>query len=189
MKPKKIKKIATEDEEVAELAELPINTMNESVVPVCDATESSVLSNELDVESVGDENKKMRAPKDISLLQVIVPEPEKLTCAVHELYKGKAPRLIIRNLVLENFKSYAGRKEIGPFHKCFSSVVGPNGSGKSNVVDSLLFVFGFRTNKLRLNKISELIHNSHEFPDLEKATVEVHFCLIIDTVRSLSISY
>ena len=32
------------------------------------------------------------------------------------------------NQVLENFKSYAGEKEIGPFHKCFSSVVGPNGS-------------------------------------------------------------
>jgi DNA repair ATPase RecN len=61
---------------------------------------------------------------------------------------------------LENFKSYAGVKEIGPFHKCFSAVVGPNGSGKSNVIDAMLFVFGKRAKKLRLNKVSELIHQS-----------------------------
>jgi hypothetical protein len=34
------------------------------------------------------------------------------------------PRLIMTSMVLENFKSYAGRQEIGPFHKCFSSIVG-----------------------------------------------------------------
>lgn len=47
------------------------------------------------------------------------------------------PRLMITKMVLENFKSYAGLKEIGPFHKCFSSIVGPNGSGKSNVIDAI----------------------------------------------------
>ena len=56
---------------------------------------------------------------------------------------------------LINFKSYAGTKTIGPFHKRFSSVVGPNGSGKSNVIDAMLFVFGKRAKKLRLNKVSE----------------------------------
>ena len=35
------------------------------------------------------------------------------------------------------------------FYNCnvlqnFSAIIGPNGSGKSNVIDSLLFVFGFR---------------------------------------------
>jgi chromosome segregation ATPase len=30
----------------------------------------------------------------------------------------------------------------------FTSIVGPNGSGKSNVIDSMLFVFGFRANKM-----------------------------------------
>ena len=34
------------------------------------------------------------------------------------------PRLMILKMVLENFKSYGGVKEIGPFHKCLSSVVG-----------------------------------------------------------------
>ncbi|KAF2129927.1 condensin subunit Cut3 [Dothidotthia symphoricarpi CBS 119687] len=84
-------------------------------------------------------------------------------------------RTVITWLVLTNFKSYAGRQEVGPFHASFSSVVGPNGSGKSNVIDSLLFVFGFRASKMRQGKISALIHNSAAFPDLEYCEVEVHF--------------
>eukprot|EP00939_MAST-03C_sp_MAST-3C-sp1_P003720 g3720.t1 len=39
---------------------------------------------------------------------------------------------MISHMKLVNFKSYAGTKIIGPFHKKFSAVVGPNGSGKSN---------------------------------------------------------
>ena len=85
--------------------------------------------------------------------------------------------------MLENFKSYAGVKEIGPFHKCFSAVVGPNGSGKSNVIDAMLFVFGKRAKKLRLNKVSELIHKSDAVKDdpPEYARVSVYFQEIIDT--------
>ena len=64
------------------------------------------------------------------------------------------PRLMIKSMILENFKSYAGPQEIGPFDKNMSSVVGPNGSGKSNVIDAMLFVFGKRAKKLRLNKAS-----------------------------------
>jgi structural maintenance of chromosome 4 len=87
-------------------------------------------------------------------------------------------RLMITKMVLENFKSYAGVQEIGPFHKRFSSIVGPNGSGKSNVIDALLFVFGKRAKQLRLNKVSELIHKSSGFPNLEYAKVMVYFQLI-----------
>jgi structural maintenance of chromosome 4 len=92
-------------------------------------------------------------------------------------------RLMITQMVLENFKSYAGIKTIGPFHKCFSSVVGPNGSGKSNVIDAMLFVFGKRAKKLRLNKVSELIHSSAAYKDepLEFARVSVYFQEIRDT--------
>jgi hypothetical protein len=72
-------------------------------------------------------------------------------------YEG---RLVLTKMVLENFKSYGGVKEIGPFHSSMSAVVGPNGSGKSNVIDALLFVFGKRASKLRLKKVSELIHKS-----------------------------
>jgi len=51
---------------------------------------------------------------------------------------------MISKIELENFKSYCGRKVIGPLHKNFTAVVGPNGSGKSNCIESLLFVFGKR---------------------------------------------
>ena len=51
-------------------------------------------------------------------------------------------RLVIRDIDVENFKSYFGQHRIGPFHKTFTAVIGPNGSGKSNVIDSMLFVFG-----------------------------------------------
>lgn len=95
---------------------------------------------------------------------------------------GPKARTVIRSLVLMNFKSYAGRQEVGPFHVSFSSVVGPNGSGKSNVIDSLLFVFGFRASKMRQGKISALIHNSAAFPDLDYCEVEVHFQEVMDLV-------
>ncbi|CAK9223237.1 unnamed protein product [Sphagnum troendelagicum] len=90
------------------------------------------------------------------------------------------PRLFIQQMVLENFKSYAGKQFIGPFHKCFSAVVGPNGSGKSNVIDAMLFVFGKRAKQMRLNKVSELIHNSTNHQNLDKAAVSVHFQEIVD---------
>lgn len=77
----------------------------------------------------------------------------------------KNRRLMISMIILENFKSYYGRKEIGPLHKCFSAVVGPNGSGKSNLIESLLFVFGKRANKMRLKKLSELIHSSAKYSE------------------------
>ncbi|KAI9845416.1 MAG: hypothetical protein M1837_004894 [Sclerophora amabilis] len=93
---------------------------------------------------------------------------------------GPKARTVIKYLVLYNFKSYAGRQEVGPFHSSFSSVVGPNGSGKSNVIDSLLFVFGFRASKMRQGKVSALIHNSAAFPNLDYCEVEVHFQEVMD---------
>ncbi|KAG9294199.1 hypothetical protein G9A89_021558 [Geosiphon pyriformis] len=76
--------------------------------------------------------------------------------------------------------SYAGRQEIGPFHKSFTSIVGPNGSGKSNVIDALLFVFGYRAHKMRQGKLSELIHSSQGLENLDNCMVEVHFHEIQD---------
>lgn len=93
-------------------------------------------------------------------------------------------RTVLKYLILQNFKSYAGRQEVGPFHASFSSVVGPNGSGKSNVIDSLLFVFGFRASKMRQGKISALIHNSAEYPNLDHCEVAVHFQEVMDQVSS-----
>ncbi|XP_050230280.1 structural maintenance of chromosomes protein 4-like [Mercurialis annua] len=92
----------------------------------------------------------------------------------------KTPRLFIKEMVMRNFKSYAGEQRVGPFHKSFSAVVGPNGSGKSNVIDAMLFVFGKRAKQMRLNKVSELIHNSTNHQNLDSAGVSVHFQEIID---------
>lgn len=90
------------------------------------------------------------------------------------------PRLAIQRLRLENFKSYGGCIDVGPFHKSFSSIVGPNGSGKSNVIDAMLFVFGRRAKQLRHSKLSELLHNSSTYPNVQSATVTVYFHEIID---------
>lgn len=94
--------------------------------------------------------------------------------------KENTPRLVIQKLVLTNFKSYAGVQEIGPFNASFSAVVGPNGSGKSNVIDSMLFVFGFRALKMRQSKLSELIHNSAGGAKLDFCQVDIHFVHVID---------
>ncbi|NXX51325.1 SMC4 protein, partial [Tricholaema leucomelas] len=91
-----------------------------------------------------------------------------------------APRLMITHIVNQNFKSYAGKKILGPFHKRFSCIIGPNGSGKSNVIDSMLFVFGYRAQKIRSKKLSVLIHNSDEHRDIQSCSVEIHFQKIID---------
>ncbi|KAH9466146.1 hypothetical protein Pst134EA_000021 [Puccinia striiformis f. sp. tritici] len=102
--------------------------------------------------------------------------------ALDDLNRAGEPRLVIDRIVLVNFKSYAGRQVIGPFHKSFSAIVGPNGSGKSNTIDALLFVFGFKATKMRQGKLSELIHNSSASPPggFESCSVEVWFKTIID---------
>jgi structural maintenance of chromosome 4 len=89
-------------------------------------------------------------------------------------------RLMINDIELENFKSYYGKKQIGPLHKNFTAVVGPNGSGKSNCIESLLFVFGKRARQMRLNKLSELIHKSAKHQNVSHATVRVTFNDILD---------
>ncbi|WVQ96218.1 hypothetical protein IAU59_003322 [Kwoniella sp. CBS 9459] len=108
-------------------------------------------------------------PPQINIAPPVAPAPT-----------GPKPRLTIHKLVLVNFKSYAGRQEIGPFHKSFSAIVGPNGSGKSNTIDALLFVFGYRASKMRQGKLSELIHNSAGKEGLENCSVEVWFREIVD---------
>ena len=82
---------------------------------------------------------------------------------------------MITHIENENFKSYYGKQTLGPFHKSFSSIVGPNGSGKSNVIDSMLFVFGYRAQKIRSKKISVLIHDSDTHPDVRSCKVKVFF--------------
>ncbi|KAK2578285.1 hypothetical protein KPH14_007650 [Odynerus spinipes] len=118
-----------------------------------------------------DEEGGVRVDDDI----YIPPPPKK----INDL-SANGPRLMITKIVNENFKSYAGKQVIGPFHKCFTAIVGPNGSGKSNVIDSMLFVFGYRATKIRSKKISVLIHNSSQYPNCTSCTVSIYFHHIID---------
>lgn len=149
-------------------------------IPLGDITSTTINEQALHSNSQKDFTKVkpmdtiLEKPMDIvvrSRSMAVAPTPEP---------SGPKARTVIKYLVLNNFKSYAGRQEVGPFHVSFSSVVGPNGSGKSNVIDSLLFVFGFRASKMRQGKISALIHNSAAFPDLDFCEVEVHFQEVMD---------
>jgi energy-coupling factor transporter ATP-binding protein EcfA2 len=64
----------------------------------------------------------------------------------------------IDRLEVENFKSYRGHQQIGPF-KNFTAIIGPNGSGKSNLMDAISFVLGVRTQQLR-GSLKELLYSS-----------------------------
>jgi len=66
-----------------------------------------------------------------------------------------------------------------------TSIVGANGSGKSNVIDSLLFVFGYRSSKIRSKKVSVLLHKSDKHTDVRQCSVTVHFVHIQDDVMNL----
>lgn len=149
------------------LADITRTAINERAPPA-DSQKASVPVKALDA--------MLEKPMDIVVRSRALAAP-----SIHE-HTGPKSRTVIQYLILTNFKSYAGRQEVGPFHASFSSVVGPNGSGKSNVIDSLLFVFGFRASKMRQGKISALIHNSAAFPSLDACEVEVHFQEVMDLV-------
>lgn len=170
--PKEVPTLSTQiliekEEEIQPLNDVTRTIVNEQAVRPSSQNESVPLKAK---EAV------LEKPMDIVIRSRALPAP-----ILEDI--GPRARTVIKNLILVNFKSYAGRQEVGPFHASFSSVVGPNGSGKSNVIDSLLFVFGFRASKMRQGKISALIHNSAAFPDLEYCEVEVHFQEVMDKVK------
>lgn len=163
--------------------ELHPTSRRQSTAPLADITETTVEATpraqppeqeRSTIEIINPMSTTLEKPMDIVL------KSRSLAMPTMEEPSAPKPRMVITHLVMTNFKSYAGRQIVGPFHVSFSSVVGPNGSGKSNVIDSLLFVFGFRASKMRQGKISALIHNSANFPDLQFCEVEVHFQEILD---------
>ena len=65
--------------------------------------------------------------------------------------------MYIKQLEIDNFKSFANKSEI-PFLKGFTTVSGPNGSGKSNIIDSVLFALGLaNASELRAENLSHFI--------------------------------
>ncbi|CAB3401731.1 unnamed protein product [Caenorhabditis bovis] len=113
-------------------------------------------------------------PEEDLLTGEVPPRPH-----IFENNGDRKDRLMISSIIVNNFKSYYGKSVIGPFHKNFTAIVGPNGSGKSNVIDALLFVFGFRSNRIRSKKVSNLIHKSSK-RECDSCSVTIQFQRIID---------
>lgn len=79
----------------------------------------------------------------------------------------------IQELVVFNFKSFAGKHKIGPFLE-FTAVVGPNGGGKSNIMDAVSFVLGVRSSDLRASNLKDLIYRKES----EKSTDITRTCYV-----------
>lgn len=156
--------------------------------------------------AVSDENMEQQEDDDLNMSDdeeggtrigdIYIPPPVKPYCSTESI----GPRLIITKISNTNFKSYAGEVVLGPFSnvgfkieqfffglnvtlryfQCFHAIIGPNGSGKSNVIDSMLFVFGYRANKIRCKKLSVLLHKSTAHKDIDACKVAVHFSEIVD---------
>lgn len=138
------------------------------------------VSNHSQSENGSDnENEEDEVPNELlnEKLDTIMSKLEQLNIEkeIGEKEKKSDTRVIIDSIELKNFKSYADKKIIGPLHYRFNAVVGPNGSGKSNLMESLLFVFGKRAKKMRLHKLSELIHNSSTKTNCTSAKVTINF--------------
>ncbi|XP_034541562.1 structural maintenance of chromosomes protein 1B [Notolabrus celidotus] len=66
----------------------------------------------------------------------------------------------LKEIEVENFKSWRGKQLVGPFMR-FNCIIGTNGSGKSNVMDALSFAMGERAAFLRVKHLRDLIHGAH----------------------------
>lgn len=137
----------------------------------------TTAANEEDQFDFDDEDHDIEEGGEKVCDDIYIPPPPKPT----GVQDGR--RLVITQIEINNFKSYGQTQILGPFHKCFTSIVGPNGSGKSNVIDAMLFVFGYRAQKLRLKKLSLLIHNSDTYPDCISCSVKVYFAEIYDKIE------
>lgn len=81
---------------------------------------------------------------------------------------------------ITNFKSFRGVHQISGLNKHLTAIVGPNGSGKSNIIDSILFVLGFKARKMRHTILKDLINTGCTYCCVE--LVFNQFCIS----RSLS---
>ncbi|ADM11826.2 chromosome segregation ATPase [Encephalitozoon intestinalis ATCC 50506] len=74
--------------------------------------------------------------------------------------------LRLESITIHNFKSYKGTHVIQGLDPRFTAVVGANGSGKSNIIDSILFVLGFRARRMRHSSMAGLIYSGDGNQDM-----------------------
>lgn len=110
-------------------------------------------------------------------------EKSKKSSAISKTRRSKINKLLsnkndlkLNRLILENFKSFEGRHEIGYFQN-FSVVLGPNGSGKSNIIDAICFALGMKTISLRTKNLKDLIYRKEydEENSAKSSYVELFF--------------
>uniref|UniRef100_A0A5S6QVE9 Structural maintenance of chromosomes protein n=1 Tax=Trichuris muris TaxID=70415 RepID=A0A5S6QVE9_TRIMR len=83
--------------------------------------------------------------------------------------------MFIREIVLENFKSYGKRTVIQDIDPHFNAITGLNGSGKSNILDAVCFALGVSNLKeVRAAHLKDLIHIGSTGPR-DKAIVSLIF--------------
>ncbi|XP_019850315.1 PREDICTED: structural maintenance of chromosomes protein 2-like [Amphimedon queenslandica] len=83
--------------------------------------------------------------------------------------------MFIKSIVIDGFKSYAHRTEVGPFDPQFNAITGLNGSGKSNILDSICFLLGISNlSQVRAGSLQELVYKGGQ-AGVTKATVTITF--------------
>lgn len=83
--------------------------------------------------------------------------------------------MFIEELIVDGFKSYSTRVQVGPFDRQFNAITGLNGSGKSNILDSICFVLGISNlSQVRVGNLSELVYKQGQ-AGVTKASVTVVF--------------
>ncbi|KHJ41826.1 hypothetical protein D918_08041 [Trichuris suis] len=83
--------------------------------------------------------------------------------------------MFIREIVMENFKSYGKRTVIQDIDPHFNAITGLNGSGKSNILDGVCFALGISSlREVRAVNLKDLIHIG-PMGSREKAIVSLVF--------------
>ena len=83
--------------------------------------------------------------------------------------------MYIKDIIIDGFKSYAKRTQVGEFDPEFTAITGLNGSGKSNILDAICFVLGITNlGQVRASNLQDLVYKSGQ-TGITKATVTITF--------------
>ncbi|ELA47023.1 hypothetical protein VCUG_01468 [Vavraia culicis subsp. floridensis] len=98
--------------------------------------------------------------------------------------------LRMNDITLFNFKSYEGRHKINNISS-FTTVVGSNGSGKSNIIDAVLFLFGYSAKKMRHKINAGLINKGKDscYVEIKFAADDGQFSVKRELIKGRSLYY